>query len=246
MYNFRRKNINRYNKFQFNFKNLSNLVVVESIHRYIIPMTEYRDVGISGKPGRMLMRNQLGSRQIRLGIRFIEDTYEQVQERVYELAPLLYSDKPQMLRLRDTDLYNIALLTESTEISKMIETGYGELVFTCFDPFSYGETKDFTLGASTFINNLGFEAVGVFLLTTSSVNQIKISLNNQRHIILYGPFANGGQLSINTEQEMVYLNGNLINSWIGYESDFFNIPSGESTIQLVGATGRLEIVERWL
>lgn len=245
MYQFKRHNIDRYNKFLYGDHNLSNLVVVEKIERYILPMTDVRHVDVLGITGKRLMRNKLGARTIRLTLRFIEEAYEAVQERVLELAPLLYSKTPQKIELRDSPLYNIGIVTEQTPIDRMLNTGSGELMFTCFDPFNYGEVKTHTITEAP-ITNPGYETEGIFRLTVQDGTEVRVRLNNGKSIILNGTFASGGQLVIDTEKELATLNGNNINNQINYYSDFFSIPSGNFTIQLSGASGSLDIQERWL
>lgn len=243
MYRFRRNGLDRYNKFIFGGNDLSNLVVVENIFRYPLPIIENHDVDIAGAHGSRLMRNKIGKRTIQVTLRFIEDTYEQVQERVIELAPLLYSDTPQKLELRDTDLFNYAKVESISEVIKNHNTGEAVLTFVCHDPFNYGELKTFELGGNSEVVNSGFETDLIFKLTTQDTNQVSIKLNNGRHITLNGLFSQGGQLVIDTKKELATLNGNIVNHYFNFLTDFFKLPNGTSMIQLTGATGTLEFNE---
>lgn len=244
---FSRRNVKRSNTFMFGEHDLSDIVVVEKILRQVIPSVINQGISIGERDGRYFQRNKIESRYINVSLRFIEDSYEDVQSRVIELGKLLYSIKPQKLVLRDSELYNYAIVSQITDVEKTVYTGVCEVVFECFDPFNYGKLITFPLEGTATVVNAGSAATqGIATLTTQASNSVTITLNDGQFIKVNGPIVEGATMIVDFKNQKVTINDNLVMNKLSLESDFFSIHSGESTISVAGATGEITFTERWI
>lgn len=242
---FKRENIERENTFIFGDHDLSNLVIVEKIVRNFLPPALAYSTSISGRDGRHFQRMNFDSLSILLTLRFIEDTYEDVQKRALQVARLLGSKKPQKINLRDTPLYNVGIVTQSTDVEKTAHTGICEVIFTCYDVSYYGDEKIIDLGEETIFTNDLKETFGIITLTTESTEMIRLTLNDGKFLRFNNSFESGAELIIDLEKEFARLNGNLSMDKLTFDSDFFSIVSGENKIKIEGASGFLKYIERW-
>lgn len=234
------------NKFTFDNVDLSNLVVVEKISRQLIPSVETKTTIVPGRHGYFFNRSNLGIRRITVSIRFFEDTYELCQAKAEQLAQFLYKDSPKKLILRDTELYNLAMISGPIELTKTGRTAEATLVFECYDPFNYGSNKTVILGASTNIANAGYDAPGTISLSAQASAVIRVILNNGDFIKINYPFVGGEIVVIDLDKEIVKINGTISMDKVDFSSSFFKIPKGSSNIKLENATGQLMYQERFL
>ena len=73
-----------------------------------------------------------------------------------------------------------------------------------------------------------------------------MTLNNDKNIFVAGPILAGRSLKIDSEKELVTLNNLNENKRLNFLSDFFLIPSGQSSLRVEGATGHLTYWERYI
>lgn len=231
----------------FNEINLSNLLIVEEIRR---PFTLPSDfVALETVKGyqRFYKRKPI-SYSIEVEIRVIDDTFKSVQETEEYLRSILYTDRPAKLELRDQPgRYNWAVCqSELFEINEY--TGFAELEFRCFDPYTYSKNKQSKQVSQTnHIENKGrFETYPVFNLRPNSTGNILIkSQATQEQLKITGRYAPNNRLIIDCSNESVRLDNNNALELLSFESDFFSLKKGWNTIELTGATGTIEWRERW-
>lgn len=233
------------NKFIYNGVNLSNVVVVESVTRPILPTIINEGLFIDGKAGQLLKRSVIDNKLIQVHIRILESTKEERDVVLKKLKTALYSSTPKKLELKDTNLYNYAQITSTSDLNVDTGTRSVSLMFECYDPFDYGEVKQTPIN-SDFINE-GGETVGVLKCTTNATNLIRVKQRNKVMLTIEHNVIAGNELVIDLEKELITLNGASIMKYLSLNSDFFTIDPGLNNITVEGvSSGTVEYRERWL
>ena len=235
----------------FNNIDFTSLIKVEQIRRSVLPPQIINSYKIPGKIGNKFSKVDMGTALIEVDIRLIEKTRMNVQDKARELAGLLHATEPKELHLRDEPTrYNLAILSDSTNLEKFLFTGFTTLNFLCVDPLAYSKEKNMIeLGPSTTILNSGtYEASGIITVyINSSVSYLEALLLESGEKVYIGEnFVAGEIVIIDLENELVKKNDNLIMNKVHVISDFFKLPVGEFTINLSSGTGILEFRKAWL
>lgn len=230
----------------YNDNDLSKLLIVEEISRSILPQVFNASMIIPGRDGQRFMYSNFGIGYIRVKVRLIKDTREEVQKTMREIASLLFSSEPKSLHLRDEDLYNKAILSGMSDVEKYYYTGFVELEFECHDPFAYGISVTQPLNIA-FDNKSTYECAGLIELVTQEINELSVYVNPFKRLKLIYPFKNGNVVVIDLKKESVTINGNLAMKYVSLDSDFFKIPPGKNlTVSAVGCSGTITFDERYL
>lgn len=236
----------------FNGVDFTPYFVVEDVRRALLPPRALVSTKVSGAVGDQFLRLIQNQGKIEVDIRFI-GTKDQVGIQKRRVAAgLLHTEGPQKLTLPDDPgRYNMAILSESTDLTKLLGTASTTLTFICLDPLTYGQKKTFNISTNpTMFNSGTFSAKGVITINiVKNVNFIKAVLsNNGEYVRVNHNFAIGDKLVIDLGGEDVSKNNQPIMRDVDIESDFFDIPKGEFSIDLSSNAGAatLEFIERWL
>lgn len=235
----------------FNDIDFTPYLKVENIRRDILPPRSIFSKKIPGRLGHRFIKVEMEPRTIEVDVRLIERNRKAVQEKVRQIAGMLHTTEPKKLILRDEPTrYNIAILSESTDIEKFVNTGFATLRFLCLDPLSYSIEKNIIqLGQSTTIYNKGtFETTGTININiNNNTNYLEVLLvETGEKIYIEDNLTTGDKILINLQDEYVKKNDVLIMDKLHIISDFFELPVGKFTIKLSSGTGTLEFREVWL
>lgn len=234
----------------FNNIDFDTHVKVEQIRRDLLPPRTVISTKIPNTIGSKFARLEQGVRAIEIDIRLIENDRQAVQEKVRVLAGLLHTDEPKKLILRDDTRYNLAILSDTTPLEKLLFTGFTTLTFLCLDPLAYSSNeKTIALGASTEITNDGTYEVGgvVTVNVSSSISYLELlSFEKGEKVYIEDSFIAGDLVIIDLTNEFVKKNDVLIMDKVHIISDFFKLPVGTSTLKLSSGTGTLVFREAWL
>lgn len=234
----------------FNSVDFENFVVVEYIRRPLMPPIRVHGVKIPGRPGIRFTESEMDEGNIEVDVRIIEKDRMQAQLQARHVAGLLYTTEPKKLILRDQPTtYNLAMISGDTDFEKFLHTGFSTLKFNCPDPLSYSltETVVNNIQGTTITNDGTYPAKGVLTVKPGAVTDLKITLQQTgEYIYIHGPLSKDDTVVINTEEEWVRLNGNLIMTRLDISSDFFALPVGTSRITTSSGTIQIKYRKRWV
>lgn len=235
----------------FNDIDFTPYLKVENIRRDILPPRSIFSKKIPGRIGHGFIKVEMEPRTIEVDVRLIEKNRKAVQEKVRQIAGMLHTTEPKKLILRDEPTrYNIAILSESTDIEKFVNTGFTTLRFLCLDPLFYSIEKNIIqLGQSTTIYNNGtYPSKGIIKIEiTEETDHLEVTLlNTGEFLYIDDNFDVGDIVVIDLEKEYVTKNGYSAMPNLYLESDFFELPVGDFEITISNGNGILEFRERWL
>ena len=110
------------------------------INRPFLPPVTVPTMEIPRKAGVIsLPRNEIGAREITIGVTIMAVSHVDIRERVRALSAFLIKSTDQDLIFSDElDKKYLARFNGSgNDLEELAYTGTGELTFTCFDPFAY-------------------------------------------------------------------------------------------------------------
>lgn len=231
----------------FNNYDFKDDLVVEEIVRSVMPNVFNSSKYVPGLNGSVFNRSTLSESYITVKCRLIKKKRNDVQVSMRKIAGKLHSPTPEKLKLRDEkDHYNLAIVDGMTEVEKYFNTGYFEITFICHDPFAYTDEKVFPVN-ETF-NNVGtFETHSIIEITVGTTDKLVVHVGKlSEAITLIYPFTGTQKIVINSEKQLVTMNGNNAMKFLTLESDFFTIPIGETKVTVNSGTGTVKLKERYL
>lgn len=234
---------------KFNNNDLSSLVTVERVKRHLLPAVKNTLIGVPGSDGEKHIRTRLGARLIEVDIRIIADKDGNLQDDIRALAGKLYSVAPAKLELDEADKYEMAVLTNYTDVDKFLHTGKVTLEFICPEPASYSTTETTVTISAADITNAGtYPATGIITITNpGTVSSLQVSLSTTgEKIHIVHDFINTDTILIDLAAENVTKNGVSIMSDVTLDSDFFELPVGKFKITKTAGTAVLKYRARWL
>ena len=202
-----------------------------------------------GRDGAVFMSTTLDPLPIPVHVRLNVPAYnhQQIAKIRRLIASKLITDKPEKLVLPDEpDLYYMAKLTNSDELTNLWSTGAADLEFTAYDPVAYGVERRASVGASTVLSIGGtYETWPTFDLTASSATKVKVlDYDTGEFVMMSTSASTGARIVIDMKGQTIRLNGNL--AAIDLSSDFFALRPGKNDIRITGATGTASWIERWV
>lgn len=230
----------------FNDYDFKDDLIVEEIVRSVMPNVLNSSIYIPGLNGSVFNHSAFGETYITVKCRLIKKKRNDVQESMRKIAGKLHSPTPSKLKLRDEkDHYNFAIVDGMTEVEKYFSTGYFEIMFICHDPFAYTDEKVFNVN-ETF-NNVGtFETHSIIEITAGITDKLVVHVGKlSEAITLIYPFTGTQKIVVDSEKQLVTMNGNNAMKYLSLESDFFMIPPGEVTVTANGV-GTVKLKARYL
>lgn len=110
------------------------------INRPFLPPVTVPTMEIPRKAGALgLNRNEIGIREITIGVTMLGVSHVDIRERVRALSGFLIKETAQDLIFSDelNKKYLARFNQSGNDLEELAYTGMGELTFTCFDPFAY-------------------------------------------------------------------------------------------------------------
>lgn len=145
------------------------------INRPFLPPVTVPTMEIPRKAGALgLNRNEIGTREITIGVTMLGVSHVDIRERVRALSGFLIKETAQDLIFSDeiNKKYLARFNQSGNDLEELAYTGEGELTFTCFDPFAYDIYEStYNSGAAqewTVTNGGSVEAFPVFRVVPSA------------------------------------------------------------------------------
>lgn len=216
--------------------------ITKSIQRPYLPPISVPSFNIPNRAGAVaVQRNDVGTREITVEVTFMMDSWEDVRQRVREMAafllytedkPLIFSDEPHLF-------YYARFNQDNTDLEEVARMGTGELVFTCFDPYAYElEETTFTmpdLRIEEGVTNNGstFVFPRFRIAPTGTTTYLKITNVTTGEFMYYNASVPvGSALIIDHANNRIYdeaTEENLVRN-MTLDSRFFPLVTGENTI----------------
>jgi predicted phage tail component-like protein len=234
----------------YNGIDLEQFFKVLKINKSVLPAMENILKEIPGKPGAIVARTKIKPIQISVEVEIKGPSKEGLNAIIRELAGILYTEGTRQLRLpNELDKYYMAKLEGDTALEEILNYGRTVLYFICPDPVAYGKLVRVDLNSNTKIYNNGtYPSKGIIKIEiTEETDHLEVTLlNTGEFLYIDDNFNTGDIVVIDLEKEYITKNGHSAMPNLYLESDFFEIPVGESEITISNGNGILEFRERWL
>lgn len=234
----------------YNGIGLEQFFKVLKINKSVLPTIENILKEIPGKPGAIVARTKIRPIQISVEVEIKGPSKEGLNAIIRELARMLYTEDTRQLRLpNELDKYYMAKLEGDTALKEILNYGRTVLYFICPDPVAYGKLVKVNLDNNTKIYNNGtYPSKGIIKIEiTEETDHLEVTLlNTGEFLYIDDNFDVGDIVVIDLEKEYITKNGHSAMPNLYLESDFFEIPVGESEITISNGNGILEFRERWL
>lgn len=235
----------------FNDYNFSNDLYVENIRRPLLAPIENTLQQI-GRHGSKHVRARTGSKHIEVDVRIIRDNKGLATQLKELVAGRLVTHEPKKLILRDTSLWDMAILDGSIDYERWLYTGFSTLNFLNPSGISYGQRKELVVqnnGSFTYQGSL--DSKPIIRITPNTTNQLIVELNGEyleirknlssSNTIVFGRIADQMEY-----QEIVTIDGVNAMPYLTVESDFVSIKPGMNQLKLTGAqSAQIEFWERY-
>ena len=231
----------------FNGIDFSEKLKISNIRRPMIAPQSITLKKVPGKPGKKFVRKDLEEIRVEIDVEIKDTTKSNLRAAIRDLASMLYTTEEKVLILPDeTNLYYMAILSGDTNLDELTYLGKTTLTFICSDALAYGADKSGALGA-VLINNGSYPTKGVITVTLDvAADPLQVSLTGSGEAIYIQEGLIGDVFIIDLELETVKRNGALDMTSVYLESDFFELPVGEFTVNTSHGSGTLAFKERWL
>ena len=177
----------------YNGHDLSNLLIVNSIGRPILPPQILSTKEIYGRPGAFFFEKRHGPVVIPVGVTLNAKGHTQYRALVRQLAVYLDVEEPKPMIFSDeSDKYISGILQDESALEEIATTGQGELQFYCPDPFWYALEDDV----------MSWNGPGTYVLDR------KGTANSEPLIEIKGA-NNGGKITLQTDNTTINFTGIL-------------------------------------
>lgn len=237
----------------FNEFDFSKILKVESIKRNLMPAINNFHNSLTSKDGLLYMSDNFSARKIEVTCRVFAKSKEELEEKRILIAEKLYSDTPKFLRLRGIKHAYLAKVDGEVEFNPF-KLRRAEIVihFICYDPFGYGDEIRIKKILSEEVR---FDYRGniptkpfVKVMIKQQTNNLTIRLKeSEENIVISHPLNAYDVVTIDFENEVVFVNNSITMTAISYDSIFFNIKKGLNTLTVNPHSDfEVQFFERWL
>ena len=236
----------------FNNKNFKELLKVEKIEMSLLPQIENISQKIPGRAGNLFRKNQLGSREIVIYCRLIKKSREDIFNARRELASLLYTQKPEVLKFRnEKNLYYKAILDGDTKFEIKGKSAFIVLKFIAHDPLGYSEDRVISATGTRieFEYNASYESAPIITARLKSTNPefILIDSISKDFVKIKNNFNSGNMVKIDCINNFVEINSYKSMKLLDYNSDFLKIRKGRNIWTFSSPVDyEVRYSERWL
>lgn len=222
------------------------------INRPFLPPITVPTMEIPRKAGAIgLPRNEIGIREITIGVTMLGVSHVDVRERVRALSGFLVKSTDQDLIFSDeiNKKYLARFNQSANDLEELAYTGEGELTFTCFDPFAYDIYEStFNSGAAqewTVTNSGSVEAFPIFRIVPSA-NAAAITLKNNttgKTLVYNATWTAETPLIVDMKANRVYHETTKENfiKYVTLASDFWPLQIGNNTLRVETGGGAAAI-----
>lgn len=227
--------------FVYNDFNFSRYLYVENIRRSFLPKLENTFTKV-GKYGYKHRKLRTGARRIEVDVRIIRATRWNVGELRSFIAGKLFTTEPKMLKLRDTDMFDIAILDGEIDFERWFHTGFVTLTFV--NPTGLTYRKYNVIETNDLVFNSGSHSIQPIIKISPTVSTNKLVIRNlttkqylelNRDIVV-GSNIQFGELNNQLEyKEIVKYNDLNAMGQLAVDSDFFYLEPDMNQIEIVGA-----------
>lgn len=242
----------------FKFNNIESStfgLICKSVKRPLLPAAKVRRTETKNSSGAYDVDDEsvdYGLRPLTMKIQYIGTSYEELRTKARSIAAWLSCRTWEPLQIHDEDdKYYLAKVTDAIDLNTLWESGSADVVFDC-QPFAYSTTEVTATGVGnvTFTNpgtreiNYKSPPGSKFLIkVTGSWATLKFTLNGRT--LRYTEAGNGTLIIDNIKMEAML---GTVNKFYALEDDydtFLEIKPGANTLNVVGATARVEFIPIW-
>ncbi len=227
------------------FSGFSSATSVEGAQRAAASTLE-----VPGRAGAVLLRGRVLPKELR--VRLMLDVggkrgaSEMATLRHRAYACLLCPEGAELAVPGDPGMtYKDAVCTDASDWSSLFEDGSCELAFTCYDPYTYGETVS---SPGTAVEVSGTVATWPTAeLTAAAGSAVKVTDSvSGTYVLVERTFSTGDSVVVDFAAKTVTVNGVDASADVSVASDFFVLEPGAHTLAFNGcSTHVVSWVERW-
>lgn len=227
--------------FVFNNFNFGKFCVLESIERGMLPAVSRPVYEIPGRYGVELGQKKIGASVIVCRCRIIRHEWHEVDRLKSVLASKLLADKPEVLKVRDSAFFDLAVVDGAVDFERIKNTGGFTINF--LNPFGvrFGQEFEVALaeGSQKIFVGGTFPVYPVFEGIVKDPT-VKIKLNDK--------FFSFTDLTIDTDLKIFYKDAfapdRMTNMSVLSRRSYL-LP-GENSIEVTGAEGVMTWREAWI
>lgn len=135
--------------------------------------------------------------------------------------------------------------TDSGNWDALLEDGYVDVEFTCYDPISFGDEVS-VAGELSFAVDGTWATWPTIELTADAGSSVEVGCGDSL-VRVYQEFAGGETVLIDCEELAVTVDGVDKSAYVSVESEFFKFEPGENTISTGNVSDfTVHFTERWL
>lgn len=228
------------------FKGISsqNYFIVEKIYRSLLPPVSHNGIKVPGKPGMEIQNTELGVRTITAVIRIRENSIDDLNATINNIAGWLYSEENEELILeKEPDKYYLAKLEGETDLEEIVRIGKGQITFICSDPIAFDRNEVFVPissgSASTSIEVGGtyktFPIVRATFKQPSTFFSYATDKENEQ-VMIGTPVNEAEQEAVPAEELVLYETGDNLTGW---SSDGTIVDDGAISGSMQSDSGRI-------
>lgn len=225
----------------FNGIDFSDYLTVESVDRGFMPSISNTYVK------KYHRRSEINPTSIKVSVRLIQDTDEELTELKRLLAGMLFTTEPKKLILYDDPTrYDLVALDGGTSLERLWTTGRTTLTFINGEGVSYSNIPR-TENISTINVGGTWKTRPIFEMTVGSlVSEVRVTnVTTGKLVTVKSVFQVGNKVIIDCQKEIVTVNGNPIMGKVSLQSDFFDLIPGANQLSYT-VPGTVKFNEAWL
>ena len=244
----------------FDGTNLSNMdFYIYDIQKPHLPKQDAKSIDIPKRHGIIVASKKFTQNELILYGYMKCSSYDDLTEKLGDLASFLYSDtnKKLILSTQDDRYFNVQYLANEI-VKQQDDYALVNLTFTCSDPFAYDNTpttysEDITTSGTTFVvNNGGHTYAFPKITVTFNQDQLHIYIANNtivdtvaNRFDISKAFSTGDELEIDCKNGTVKLNGTSSPAGFGEGgeemAEFIMLAKGDNVIEVGSSDSTLDI-----
>ena len=141
----------------------------------------------------------------------------------------------ELILLEQPDKFYNARVSDSGELTDYFTHGENSISFYCADPKKYSTNESMAMGmegqADIDYNGLEDTPTVIEMIIPSDTSEISVKhVESNRKISLTGEFKTGQELTIDSKNRNILLNGNSVKNLMKFESNWINLTGETNTL----------------